>query len=539
MRFPTTSPGHHVGAFVILAASLVLMVATPAAAHTGFESSSPADGASIAEPVDEISLTFSGEATPAGDGFVVLDPEGVVRIPDDTTSTDNLTWTLRFDEPLASGMVGVRWRVAAPDAHPIEGSFSFTVDAAATAPPVTASPSADQTPTPATAAPADPQADEANAITGSPSETETAESLPAEPEPAAPVDLAEFLDTEDAAAAGVARVGDVGRVVSLLGVVFAFGGVAFAALTLRGDRSDIRAVLFWVRRAALFTIIGVVVEAAAQVATLASGWSGLWSPSALADGLVSSFGVAVTFRLAGGALVAAGAKLHIHSAENAADPVVAVKQLTAVGAGPVAATPESDISSRVDSLLHAGDDAWHISKSPGAFVGAVLLAVSFLFDGHTVSEGPRWLHAVANVVHVTTAATWAGGVVMLALVIARRHRRNADLRALQLAVRFSVVATIALVSAAAAGTALTVVILDSVSELWSTPWGRLLIAKVLVVGVAAVGGGYNHRIVIPTLERSPDDDAVAHQFRTIVTLEAVAMVAVTLITGLLIAASST
>ncbi len=146
---------------------------------------------------------------------------------------------------------------------------------------------------------------------------------------------------------------------------------------------------------------------------------------------------------------------------------------------------------------------------------------------------------MANTVHVTTAATWAGGVVMLALVIARRHRRNADTRALQLAVRFSVVATIALIGAAVAGVALTVVILDSVSDLWATSWGQLLIAKVLLVGVAAAGGGYNHRIVIPALERSPGNDVVGHRFRTIVTLEAVALVSVTLVTGLLIAASAT
>lgn len=40
---------------------------------------------------------------------------------------------LRFDEPLAGGDIGLRWMVAAPDAHPIGGSFSFTVTAAAPA----------------------------------------------------------------------------------------------------------------------------------------------------------------------------------------------------------------------------------------------------------------------------------------------------------------------------------------------------------------------------------------------------------------------
>jgi copper transport protein len=491
------------GVILSIGASLLLLLAAPASAHTGFESSSPAAGETIDRPVTEISLTFSGEATPAGDGFVILDPEGIVRVPDEITSPDNLTWTLGFDEPLVEGTVAVRWRVAAPDAHPIEGSFSFNVDAAVP-------------------------------ITGN-----SAESLAASEELVSPVDLVDFLDTTNASPTGVARVGDVGRAISLLGVVMAIGGITFAALTLRGNRSDIKAVLYWVRRAGLFTMLGVLVEGAAQVAKLAAGWSGLWSLSALVDGLGSSFGVALLLRFIGGALIGSGARLNIHSAEVAADPVVAVKQLVSVGAG--RSTPGAVAGpnkSTGEPFLHAGDEAWHIGGNSAAFIGFMLIVGSFLFDGHTVSEGPRWIHGVANAIHVTTAATWAGGVTMLALVIARRHRRGADTRALQLAVRFSVVATIGLIAAAAAGMALTVVILDSVSEIWSTPWGRLLIAKVLLVCVVAAGGGYNHRIVIPALERRPDDEAVAHRFRTIVTFEAVGLVIVTVLTAILISTSS-
>ncbi|MEZ5257112.1 MAG: copper resistance protein CopC [Ilumatobacteraceae bacterium] len=51
----------------MLAALVVL--APPGGAHTGFESSNPADGSSVDVPVDEITLTFSGPAEPAGEGF--------------------------------------------------------------------------------------------------------------------------------------------------------------------------------------------------------------------------------------------------------------------------------------------------------------------------------------------------------------------------------------------------------------------------------------------------------------------------------------
>lgn len=137
------------------------------------------------------------------------------------------------------------------------------------------------------------------------------------------------------------------------------------------------------------------------------------------------------------------------------------------------------------------------------------------------------------------ATTWAGGVVMLSVVFAKRHRRNADLKAFEIGVRFSVVATVALVAASLAGTVLAIVILDSVSEIWTTPWGRLLILKVLLVSVAGIGGGFNHRVIIPELERTPDDSALAHRFRAVVNVEAAALMAVTSTTAFLITASST
>ncbi len=314
----------------------------------------------------------------------------------------------------------------------------------------------------------------------------------------------------------------------------------FAALVLRGNARDVRTVVYWVRRAGALLILGSVGAAMAQAATLQSDWSGLWSPSAWADSLWSSLGFAIVLRLVGGGLVMTGARFDTRAATAAGDPVVAVKQLVSVGSGPRISEPSFPMEPpSAEPDASDGDHAWHPSASPAALVGVALVVASFLFDGHTVSEGPRWLHAVANLVHVVTAATWAGGVTMLALVIARRKRRNVATRSLQLAVRFSVVATIALVAAGIAGVVLSVVILDSPSQLWSTPWGQFLLVKVALVALAAAGGAYNHKVIVPELDRSPDDLAVAHRFRSVVTLEAVALVAVTITTALLIGASAT
>lgn len=502
-------------AAVMVVITLVVTSGSPAFAHTGFESSSPSDGETVDGPISEISLVFTGDASPAGEGFVILGVDGIVRIPDEVTTNDNLTWTLRFDDALTGGVIGVRWSVAAPDAHPIDGSFSFTVAASGVDEAVSTAAAAETQPA--------TQFDSESADSGS-----------------TLVDLEEFLDTSDDNAAGASLLAGVARAIGLLGSVGAIGGIVFAAFVLRGDQRDVRAVIFWVRQAGTLVVIGATTELISQIAMIGQGWSSLSSTSIITDVLLSSFGAAVMLRLVGGVLVT-GAQLHTRAAADASDPVA--RQLATVGEGRVRQLDDvaGQASARrieVDHLAYDGDEAWHPSTSPAAFLGVGLLAISFLFDGHTVSEGPRWLHAIANLAHVASAATWAGGVVMLAMLVIRRHRRGVDARALQLGARFSVVAVVALVAASVPGLVLSVVILDSVSEIWSTSWGQLLVLKLLLVMFAAACGGYNHRVLIPDLEQAPDSGALAQRFKTIVTAEAAVLVAVVIVTALLIGASS-
>ena len=119
-------------AFIAAAATLLIVLVPPAgvaSAHTSFEQSSPADGATISEPLGSITLQFSGETEYGDDGFTVLTPDGMVRTPDSVSSSDQKVFELTFDPPLAGGEIGMRWKVNAPDAHTIIGSFSFTVTA--------------------------------------------------------------------------------------------------------------------------------------------------------------------------------------------------------------------------------------------------------------------------------------------------------------------------------------------------------------------------------------------------------------------------
>ena len=120
-----------------VAALLIIAVVTLAglsigesvSAHTDFAGSTPSDGEVVTDPVTLVTLVFTGESEQAGEGFVVLDASGQVRAPIAVSSLDNKVFTLTLDPPLAGGEIGVKWSVRAPDAHPIEGVFSFTVSA--------------------------------------------------------------------------------------------------------------------------------------------------------------------------------------------------------------------------------------------------------------------------------------------------------------------------------------------------------------------------------------------------------------------------
>jgi methionine-rich copper-binding protein CopC len=115
------------GVFVFAAA--VLGIAGPASAHDAAESSSPAQGATVATPPEKVSVTFNKNPLGIGSQFSVKDAtgaewaDGAVEIVDNVASPK-----LRAGAP--AGAYTVTWRVVSSDSHPIEGTFGFTATAA-------------------------------------------------------------------------------------------------------------------------------------------------------------------------------------------------------------------------------------------------------------------------------------------------------------------------------------------------------------------------------------------------------------------------
>ncbi len=524
--------------------AIIALSMSPAAAHTAFESSTPEDGSQVDEVAGQIQLTFAGVAEPAGEGFVVLDGDGTLRTPTSATTADQLTYVLTFDPPLSGGQVGVRWSVAAPDAHPIDGSFSFNVDAALPSDPVDGDVAAADaelavaeeavTPEPAPAGEGG-KAEVDNAANVQALSEQTVDAVPSSQ---AAMAMEDFLgQPERPNATGL--VAGLGRVLVLGGALVAIGGAVFAAFVIHGTKREFSMIVDSITVAAWLVMAGAVMSLVARLAVTNGGWTAL-TFGAISEVVVSSFGIAVALKLVGGWMLSR-VDVTVVAAAETADPVLSLHQLVPVGAGPIeAARPSAPTSLPDDSADKALDFVWRSHDNSLAVpIGALLLLVAFLFDGHTVTEGNRYVTAIVDIVHVLAGAVWAGGLVMMAQVIWRRHRRGDDSRALELAVRFSVVAAIALSAAGVAGLALTFIIIDSVSDIWTTSWGQLLIVKTVLVALAGLAGLYNHRVLIPKLAGGDGFAVTAEaEFRRAVTIEGAIIGSVVIATALLVAASS-
>ena len=296
----------------------------------------------------------------------------------------------------------------------------------------------------------------------------------------------------DKAATGSHRVAEVARILTFLATMGVVGGLAFMAFVVRGEPLDSNRVRRWVGGNGIVLAASAAVAALNRAVVVEQEWSAFWSPDAVIDALSSHFGLAAGLRLLGGLGLA-----------------VALLR--------VAANPP-----RMPTVVTA-------------LIGGALVIASFAFDGHTVTEGPRWLHSIASVSHVSAAAVWSGGVVLLADLLWRRHRRGADV--VRPLMRFSRMAANALVLAGVAGTVMAILVLDRFDDLWSTQWGRLLLAKIALVAVAAAIGGHNRWVLIPAIERH-GEPAVHQRLRRTVIIEALTLMCVAVITAFLVAASA-
>lgn len=120
------------GLLATVAIALVALMATStsSAAHSQLISSTPSDTESLDTAPANISLLFNEDLLDLGQQIVLEGADGV-EIPTDEGTVDGPNFSTEILEELTAGDYTVTWRVVSADGHPISGTFTFTVTAAA------------------------------------------------------------------------------------------------------------------------------------------------------------------------------------------------------------------------------------------------------------------------------------------------------------------------------------------------------------------------------------------------------------------------
>lgn len=172
-----------------------------------------------------------------------------------------------------------------------------------------------------------------------------------------------------------------------------------------------------------------------------------------------------------------------------------------------------------------------------ALYGGLAVTASFAVWGHARELTPRALALGADVVHVGAAALWLGGLVGLAMVLARRSADTVDATA-GIIGRFSQMALWSVLALTVAGTALTVIGSDAdLHAIVSTTWGRLVLAKIGLAAIVIAVAAWNRRSLVPALVRSDEPDTRPTRWRRLlraVRVEVVLLVVVVCLTAILV-----
>lgn len=110
----------------VVTALLVMSLTTSVFAHSHLGSSNPADGDVITEPLNEIVLNFDGQIEKGS--FIDVTTTSGQTIESQEIIIGEGTLTGTFAEPLPNDAYQVNWSIISKDGHPLEGSFSFTVN---------------------------------------------------------------------------------------------------------------------------------------------------------------------------------------------------------------------------------------------------------------------------------------------------------------------------------------------------------------------------------------------------------------------------
>ncbi len=174
-----------------------------------------------------------------------------------------------------------------------------------------------------------------------------------------------------------------------------------------------------------------------------------------------------------------------------------------------------------------------------AFAGVTLAWGAVALVGHTRTYGPAWLVVPADILHVSTAGVWLGGLVALPWTLSRSVDLGAG-AAVRAVSAFSRIAAVLVGLLGAAGLLLAWRILRSWEALWATSYGLALLAKIALTVVVLLVAAHNRFRLVPRVVAADRDDGSEVAWRLLrrtVRVEAALLVGVVVATGFLVTQS--
>jgi putative copper export protein/mono/diheme cytochrome c family protein len=144
---------------------------------------------------------------------------------------------------------------------------------------------------------------------------------------------------------------------------------------------------------------------------------------------------------------------------------------------------------------------------------AAIVALSTALSGHAADWGDVSATVLIDWGHVLAASLWIGGVVTLALVIFRMEPALVPASVTRVCARFSRLAGWSLAAVVLTGLYNAWIQLPDVAALRDTPYGRVLLGKLALVGILVALGGRNRYTLLPRLTGVPARGPVARCVR--------------------------
>ena len=429
---------------IALLFTVVFLLPAAAHAHIRLDESSPAPDEVLSVMPAHLRLLFSARIEARYTGITLTAPDGRRVTIGDVVFVDgsDREITLQLPRLAQSGRYTVNWRTAGADGHVLEGSYAFVLA------PDSASDAAVSDTAGATADGARP-----NGVRGDPAragESGTGDMHGHHEEPES-----------------VGGPGDeVARALHFVALLLLLGGVTFRTVLLR--RLDITSAT----RATLQRRVWRTIAAAALLLAVSSVLR-LWSQSA-----------------------------SLHGAERAWNTSLLSIMLTDTSWGRAWLLQAFLFALLGMAIMWArpGRDRAGVTVALFAVLG---LAVIPALSGHAAgATGTGRLIVLNDALHVAAAGAWLGSLAVLmtvAIPALRRLEPDGDARAADAIDAFSPLALIGGAIVMLSGVVNSIVHFNTVSQIWTTGYGRVLLIKLLLVACVGAAGFINWRMVRPFL----------------------------------------